>query len=74
MYLGRYLILCMGIMAIFTGFMYNECFSLSMGIMKSGFYTKEIDGTLVMQNKTYTYPIGVDPVCVIFFFYLLIIF
>jgi hypothetical protein len=52
----------MGIMAIFTGFMYNECFSLSMGFMKSGFPTEEVEDKVVVQNKTYTYFLGVDPV------------
>ena len=58
---GRYVLLLMGVFAVFAGFMYNEVFGVAMTIFPPGWVTQE--GTLTMARKDpdYVYPFGVDP-------------
>lgn len=67
---GRYIILLMGIFSMYTGFVYNDIFSLSMNIFGSG-WTLNYNSSTVMENEELTldpktdageaYPIGLDP-------------
>lgn len=59
LFIGRYMILLMGLVAAFIGFMYNECFSLSMNFFGSSW---ECDEESFDCRKTYTYWLGFDPI------------
>ncbi|SAM02848.1 hypothetical protein [Absidia glauca] len=61
---GRYMMLMMGIFSIFTGFMYNDIFSLSLSTFKSGFdWPTDYNSTdtVVGVPNGNTYSIGLDP-------------
>jgi V-type H+-transporting ATPase subunit a len=66
----KWLILLMSLFSIYCGFMYNEFFSLPMGLFPSNwsytnedrpFITREHD-TAFQVDPNYVYPFGVDPV------------
>ncbi|XP_053959873.1 V-type proton ATPase 116 kDa subunit a 1-like [Anastrepha ludens] len=68
---GRYIILLMGLFAIYTGFVYNDVFSKSMNIFGSAWHT-DYDNSTVWSNSELTlnptnnldgvYMYGLDPV------------
>uniref|UniRef100_A0A8C4FBL9 V-type proton ATPase subunit a n=1 Tax=Dicentrarchus labrax TaxID=13489 RepID=A0A8C4FBL9_DICLA len=70
---GRYIILMMGLFSIYTGLIYNDCFSKSLNIFGSGWSVKAINKTL-QTNAVLTldpnvsgvfsgpYPFGIDPI------------
>ncbi|XP_030852884.1 V-type proton ATPase 116 kDa subunit a-like isoform X1 [Strongylocentrotus purpuratus] len=75
-YGGRYVLMMMGFFSIYTGFVYNDCFSKSFNIFGSTWnvsaadYSHELleqDISLVLDpkltfNETDPYPFGVDPI------------
>mmetsp|Transcript_32672 Transcript_32672/g.44870 ORF Transcript_32672/g.44870 Transcript_32672/m.44870 type:complete len:823 (-) Transcript_32672:113-2581(-) len=66
---GRYIILLMSLFAIYTGLLYNECFSIPIafggfpGGETTGSAWEFQNGTLIMKlnENDYRYPFGVDP-------------
>ncbi len=62
---GRYLLVGMGICAIYCGIMYNDCFSIPWNVYGSVWefpYWEDVTTTFREANKIGTvYPIGVDP-------------
>lgn len=73
---GRYIILMMGLFSIYTGLIYNDCFSKSLNIFGSGWSVKAMGWTKENweNNRFLTldpnvtgvfkgpYPLGIDPI------------
>ncbi|KAF0343290.1 ATPase subunit [Gigaspora margarita] len=55
---GRYIILLMGLFSIYTGLIYNDCFSLPLRFFPSGF---QWHGNQTDAQQIGVYPIGIDP-------------
>ena len=52
----------MGLFSIYTGFMYNDIFSKTLHIWRSGWdYPQQGNGTIFAVNNGHVYPFGVDP-------------
>jgi len=61
-FFGRYIILMMGIFAMYTGLMYNDIFSKSLHIWHSGWDWPETDRkSITAMGNGHTYPFGLDP-------------
>lgn len=60
---GRYIILLMGLFAVFTGFMYNDIFSKSMHLFSSGWKWPEQEPgtTMTAIQQDHVYAFGLDP-------------
>ena len=56
---GRYIILIMGTFSVYTGFIYNDFFSKSLSIWRSGWDFPE-ESSIGVANG-YIYPFGLDP-------------
>ncbi|XP_041482196.1 V-type proton ATPase 116 kDa subunit a1-like isoform X2 [Lytechinus variegatus] len=75
-YGGRYILMMMGMFSVYTGFIYNDCFSKSFNIFGSSWnvsaagysdHLLEQDISLILDPKTTfegadPYPFGVDPI------------
>uniref|UniRef100_A0A8C1TKS7 V-type proton ATPase subunit a n=1 Tax=Cyprinus carpio TaxID=7962 RepID=A0A8C1TKS7_CYPCA len=73
---GRYIILMMGLFSIYTGLIYNDCFSKSLNIFGSAWNTKHtfLGNETLQTNALLTldpnvsgvfsgpYPLGIDPI------------
>ena len=53
----------MGLFSIYTGFMYNDIFSKTLHIWRSGwdYPQHQGNGTIFAVNNGHVYPFGVDP-------------
>uniref|UniRef100_A0A669EL07 V-type proton ATPase subunit a n=1 Tax=Oreochromis niloticus TaxID=8128 RepID=A0A669EL07_ORENI len=76
MFGGRYIILLMGVFSMYTGIIYNDCFSKSLNVFGSGWSVRPMFNSKVGGNWTTVlqldpavdgvfsgpYPIGIDPI------------
>lgn len=67
MFYGRHIMLIMAVFSIFTGLIYNDAFSKSMTIFRSGWRWEKPDNwqegmtvTATLNDEGYRYPFGLD--------------
>ena len=58
---GRYIILLMSAFSMFTGLLYNDIFSRSMHLFRSGWTWPRADGAITAEPNGHVYAIGLDP-------------
>ena len=58
---GRYVILLMGMFAVYCGMIYNDCLSIPLNVWGSSYYDDFSNSTTWAFDGT-VYPIGVDPI------------
>jgi V-type H+-transporting ATPase subunit a len=59
---GRYVILLMGLFSLYTGLIYNECFSVAMDLFGSAYeLPKNVSDHYYVRIDNKVYPFGVDP-------------
>jgi V-type H+-transporting ATPase subunit a len=52
----------MGLFSIYTGFIYNDIFSKTLHLFRSGWTFPEVEnGTVYGEPNGHVYPIGLDP-------------
>uniref|UniRef100_A0A669BED0 V-type proton ATPase subunit a n=1 Tax=Oreochromis niloticus TaxID=8128 RepID=A0A669BED0_ORENI len=68
MFGGRYIILLMGVFSMYTGIIYNDCFSKSLNVFGSGWMSLVIIDKILQLDPAVDgvfsgpYPIGIDPI------------
>ena len=60
-YGGRYVMLLNALFAIYVGFVYNEAFSVPLGLFRSTWQPSAADPAASMEWDGTVYPFGVDP-------------
>ncbi|KAI6038419.1 V-type ATPase, V0 complex, 116kDa subunit family [Pisolithus marmoratus] len=58
---GRYIILLMGLFSVYTGLMYNDVFSRTLYIWRSGWDFVDVNGIETGVPNGHVYPFGLDP-------------
>ena len=62
-YYGRYIILLMGLFSMYTGLMYNDIFSKSLHLFRTGWDFTDSEGNMLEEGiaNGHVYPFGLDP-------------
>ena len=61
LYYARYLLVAMGVAAIYAGFMYSEFFAIGLNVFGSNFQCSHEDGHCEPKENYSAYPFGLDP-------------